>query len=176
MGFPRQAYWSRLTFPSTGDLADPGIKPVSPAWQVDSLPLSHLRSPYLHMRVRAHTHTRIDIDIVFQILFSYRLLQNTEYGSLCCTVGPCWLLYFPVSQDLLFFYWNPLAHIFLFTYHSHSSWSTTSDAYLAHPAIRNVILCIWTAVALARFVWNHNPFAQQASECPRVWQISWWWL
>ena len=101
MGFPRQAYWSRLTFPSTGDLADPGIKPVSPAWQVDSLPLSHLRSPYLHMHVCAHTHTQIDIDIVFQILFSYRLLQNTEYGSLCCTVGPCWLLYFAVSQDWL---------------------------------------------------------------------------
>ena len=24
-----------------GDLPDPGIKPTSPSWQVDSLPLSH---------------------------------------------------------------------------------------------------------------------------------------
>ena len=45
MGFTRQEYWSGLSFPSPGDL--PGIKPVSPAWQMDSLPLSHLRSPDL---------------------------------------------------------------------------------------------------------------------------------
>ena len=45
MGFPRQEYWSGLSFPSPGDLPDPGIEPMSPAWQVDSLPLSHLASP-----------------------------------------------------------------------------------------------------------------------------------
>ena len=31
MRFPRQEYWSRLPFPSLGDLPDPGIKPSSPA-------------------------------------------------------------------------------------------------------------------------------------------------
>ena len=45
MGFPRQEYWSRLPFPSPGDIPDPGIEPVSPALQADSLPLSHLGSP-----------------------------------------------------------------------------------------------------------------------------------
>ena len=30
-GFSRQEYWSRLPFPSPGDLPDPGIKPKSPA-------------------------------------------------------------------------------------------------------------------------------------------------
>ena len=30
MGLPRQEYWSRLPFPTTGDLLDPGIKPGSP--------------------------------------------------------------------------------------------------------------------------------------------------
>ena len=30
-GIPRQAYWSRLPFPSPGDLPNPGIKPVFPA-------------------------------------------------------------------------------------------------------------------------------------------------
>ena len=30
----------------------------------------------------------IHIDILFQILFHYRLLQDIEYSSLCCTVGP----------------------------------------------------------------------------------------
>ena len=38
MGFSRQEYWSGLPFPSPGDLPDPGIKPVSPALQVDSSP------------------------------------------------------------------------------------------------------------------------------------------
>ena len=38
MGFSRQEYWSGLPFPSPGDLPNPGIEPVSPALQVDSLP------------------------------------------------------------------------------------------------------------------------------------------
>ena len=33
MGFPRQEYWSRLPFPSLGDLPDPGTEPGSPALQ-----------------------------------------------------------------------------------------------------------------------------------------------
>ena len=44
MGFPRQEYWGGLPFPLPGDLPDPGIEPSSPAWQADSLPLSHLGS------------------------------------------------------------------------------------------------------------------------------------
>ena len=39
--FPRREYWNGLSFPSPGDLHDSGIKPLSPAWQVDSLTLSH---------------------------------------------------------------------------------------------------------------------------------------
>ena len=31
MEFLRQEYWSGLTFPSPGDIPDPGIKPASPA-------------------------------------------------------------------------------------------------------------------------------------------------
>ena len=38
MGFTRQEYWSRLPFPSPGDLPEPGIKPGSPALQADALP------------------------------------------------------------------------------------------------------------------------------------------
>ena len=45
MGFSRQERWSGSPFPSQEDLPDPGIKHESPAWQVDSLPVSHLRSP-----------------------------------------------------------------------------------------------------------------------------------
>ena len=34
----RQEYWSRLPFPSPGDLPHPRIEPMSPVWQADSLP------------------------------------------------------------------------------------------------------------------------------------------
>ena len=37
VGFPRREYWSRLPFPSPGDLPNSGIKPRSLALQVDSL-------------------------------------------------------------------------------------------------------------------------------------------
>ena len=43
MGFSRQEYWGGLPFPSSGDLPNLGIKPVSPALQADSLPLEALR-------------------------------------------------------------------------------------------------------------------------------------
>ena len=42
MGISRQEYWSRLPFPSPGDLPHPGIEPVSlasPELQADSLPI-----------------------------------------------------------------------------------------------------------------------------------------
>ena len=32
VAFSGQGYWSGLPFPSAGDLPDPGIEPVSPAW------------------------------------------------------------------------------------------------------------------------------------------------
>ena len=41
----RQENWSGLPFPAPGDHPDPGIPPASPAWQVDSLPLSHPGNP-----------------------------------------------------------------------------------------------------------------------------------
>ena len=58
MGLSRQEYWSGLVFPSPGDLPLPGIKPTSPVWQPESLPLSHLGSPVIiyYLHTRAHTH------------------------------------------------------------------------------------------------------------------------
>ena len=38
MEFSRPEYWSGLSFPSPGDLPNPGIEPRSPTLQVDSLP------------------------------------------------------------------------------------------------------------------------------------------
>jgi len=38
MDFSRPEYWSGKPFPSSEDIPNPGIKPRSPAQQVDSLP------------------------------------------------------------------------------------------------------------------------------------------
>ena len=38
VGFSREEYWSKLPFPSPGDLPNAGTEPRSPALQADSLP------------------------------------------------------------------------------------------------------------------------------------------
>ena len=38
LGFSRQEYWSRLPFPSPGDLPEPRTEPMSPALRAYSLP------------------------------------------------------------------------------------------------------------------------------------------
>ena len=48
MGFPRQEYWSGLSFPSPGDLPDSGIEPSSPTLQADSLPSEPPGNPLRH--------------------------------------------------------------------------------------------------------------------------------
>ena len=63
-GFLRQEYWSRLPFPSSGDLPDLGMELVSPALQVDSLPLSHQGSPSV-------MYMYIYIQILFEVITRY---------------------------------------------------------------------------------------------------------
>ena len=46
MEFSRIEYWSRLPFPSLGDIPDPGIKPRLLHWHVGSLLLSHQGNQY----------------------------------------------------------------------------------------------------------------------------------
>ena len=45
MEFPKQKYWNVLPFPSPGHLPDPGIEPISPAWQADFSLLDYQESP-----------------------------------------------------------------------------------------------------------------------------------
>ena len=45
MGFSRQECCGRLSFPSPGDLSNPGIEPRSPTLQADALCLSHQGNP-----------------------------------------------------------------------------------------------------------------------------------
>ena len=47
MGFPSQEHWSRLPFPSPGDLSNPEIEPRSPALQAGALPSEPPGKPQL---------------------------------------------------------------------------------------------------------------------------------
>ena len=51
MEFSSQEYWSGLPFPSLGDLPNPGIEPVSPAFQADTLPSEPPGNPQCLKRV-----------------------------------------------------------------------------------------------------------------------------
>ena len=57
MGFSRQEYWNGLPFPSPGDLPNPGIKPGSPALQVDFYCLSHQGSPTANKGLQAKEYS-----------------------------------------------------------------------------------------------------------------------
>ena len=45
MEFSRQEYWRGLSFPSPGDLPDPGMEPGSPTLRADALPSEPLGNP-----------------------------------------------------------------------------------------------------------------------------------
>ena len=51
MGFSQEEYWNGLPSPPPGDLPDSTIELMSPALQVDSLPLNHLWSPHKSTQV-----------------------------------------------------------------------------------------------------------------------------
>ena len=58
---PRQEYWSGLSFPPPGDLPNPEIEPeslVSPASQMDSLPLIHREA---HLFLFIYTAVQEDV-------------------------------------------------------------------------------------------------------------------
>ena len=50
-GFPGQEYWSGLSFPSSGDLPDPGLKPASPAMSGEFFTVEPEESPDVEIYV-----------------------------------------------------------------------------------------------------------------------------
>ena len=64
MEFSRQEYWSALPLPTSGDLPDSGLEPmslVSPTWEANSLPLAPHGKPttYMYKRVYICKYTHI---------------------------------------------------------------------------------------------------------------------
>ena len=68
MGFLRQEYWSGLPIPSPGNIPNPKTEPESPAWQTDSLPLSHGGSPFEYACALSLKIQNLGISLVIQWL------------------------------------------------------------------------------------------------------------
>ena len=82
MGFSRQEYWNGLSFPSPGDLPDPGIEPRYPAFQADastSQPPGKLDLPSFLKTRKA------------SILFTHIFLQ----GTICSLPGASMAIQIP---------------------------------------------------------------------------------
>ena len=85
MGFSRQEYWSGLPFPPPGDLPDSGIEPaspVSPEFQVDSLPTEPSGKLYIKLYIiytfyvlYIHIYFNVELDILLRI-FKYLSMKN----------------------------------------------------------------------------------------------------
>ena len=58
MEFSRQEYWTGLLFSSPGDLPYPGIEPVSPTLQVDSLSTESSGKPSKALGNHNNDHSR----------------------------------------------------------------------------------------------------------------------
>ena len=94
MGFPRQEYWSGLPFTPPGDLPDPGIKPtspVSPALQVDSLPLSHQGSLWNKANAKYYSsNLNVFLTLIFSIFPSLLLsFPSLNFSFIFCRKRNC---------------------------------------------------------------------------------------
>ena len=92
MGFPRQEYWSGLPCLSPGDLPYPGSNPCLLHWQVDSLPLSLLKSCTFCLSVSLGS-------LAPQL--SGTTLSWCEWPCGDAHVARHWSLWPPASEDLM---------------------------------------------------------------------------
>ena len=121
MGFPRQGHWSGLPCPSPGDLPDPGIQPVPAAWQVDSLPLSHLGNLGLHKlyyivaKILQFPIRPADNPFIVLLMTS----TNFRHFFLCWLIVRVWLVFFIY---IFFLFFSPFRMEWLFTFSLGNAW------------------------------------------------------
>ena len=79
MGFSRQEYWSELPFPSPGNLPDPGIEPVSPSLQADSLPSELPGKPHSLFFIGQLTPFLRVTEIYFRLLIQSKMTKYVNH-------------------------------------------------------------------------------------------------
>ena len=99
MAFSRQEYWSRLPFPSPGDLPNLRIKPRSPVLQADSLPSEPSGKPFKKEFFRAMKLYCVILHWGMHLTFvKTHRLYNTKnepylnYGPWMMTVYQSWFI------------------------------------------------------------------------------------
>ena len=90
LGFPRQEYWSRLPFPSPGDLPNPGIESESAALAgrfIVTEPSGNLMhthtGTHAHTHTHTHTHTSTFPDTVLGLGVLWQTGQTDSLFSSC---------------------------------------------------------------------------------------------
>ena len=81
VGFSRHESWSGFPCPSTGDHHDPGIEsasPVTPALQVDFLPLSHWGSPEKKPVQQQRPNTATRKKILWNFTYTHCVTDKTS--------------------------------------------------------------------------------------------------
>ena len=111
MGFSRQECWSGLSFPSSGDLPNPGIEPGSPALQADTLPSEPPGLAFVLIRYRLRCSNKRFQNTVAYVrkgcvfFFSSLVQQFRDKGSSALEPLPYKTIQkfrFPLTVDLSF--------------------------------------------------------------------------
>ena len=91
----RQEYWSGLSFPSPGDLPDPGIEPTSPALQADFLPTdpsgNRNRNRVHNKWTALETSQNLPPPLSVKTVFQKQLPRSRKELQVYSAVPGCWL-------------------------------------------------------------------------------------
>ena len=154
----RPEYWNGLPFPSPGDLPNPGIKPSSPALQVDSLPAEppgkqrescSVYTVHGILQARVLEWAVIPFSRIWDHAppFSTALPSGTTHlPAFAPAVASAWPVYLLPTPQLTFLFWDPMQMSILWTFPHH----TPPCSYHMQPGYsllvslsqRTLILCL----------------------------------
>ena len=108
MGFARQGYWSKLPLPSTGDLPNPWIKPMSPTliWRffITKPPWASL----LEFHVNSNIYYFHFFTLQFYVKFFFSIINGIISECVCvcsCTCVGLREIYIQIIQILIIWIW-----------------------------------------------------------------------
>ena len=143
----RPEYWSGLPFPSPGDLPNPGIKPSSPALQVDSLPAEppgkqrescSVYTVHGILQARVLEWAVIPFSRIWDHAppFSTALPSGTTHlPAFAPAVASAWPVYLLPTPQFTFLFWDPMQMSILWTF---------PHTPLPVPTTCNLVILFWS--------------------------------